>query len=54
MILGFLIGVTCLLFVMFRIKKAMCHNYIEGNNEFAAVSFVLLCVLGGVTGQGML
>ncbi|XP_011301624.1 uncharacterized protein [Fopius arisanus] len=48
----FLIGITCMLVGMYRIKKATCHDYIECNDELDAVSLDLLCVLGGITGQG--
>ncbi|XP_034950228.1 glutamate receptor ionotropic, delta-1-like [Chelonus insularis] len=48
-----LLVIALLLFIMYRLKKALCTNYIECNNELSAPSFIFLCVVGGITGQGM-
>ncbi|KAH0555138.1 uncharacterized protein LOC123263297 isoform X1 [Cotesia glomerata] len=49
----YIVGISGVLFGMYRLKKMACSNYIESNNEFAEWSFNFLCVLGGITGQGV-
>ncbi|XP_008561037.1 uncharacterized protein LOC103580893 [Microplitis demolitor] len=49
----YIIGISSFLFGMYRLKKMACSNFVECNNEFSGISFNFLCVLGGITGQGI-
>lgn len=49
----FLLTVAVFLLTMYKFKKIFCRNYKEYHDEFSGISFILIFVLGGVTGQGM-
>ncbi|KAG8033924.1 hypothetical protein G9C98_008405 [Cotesia typhae] len=49
----YIVGISGVLFGMYRLKKKACSNYNESNNEFSELSFNFLCVLGSITGQGV-
>ncbi|KAL6422562.1 hypothetical protein ACFW04_010660 [Cataglyphis niger] len=53
--LASLISVICITFIimgMYNLKKLICVNYKECNDELSSLSFSFLYVLGGMTGQG--
>ncbi|XP_044005494.1 uncharacterized protein LOC122850407 [Aphidius gifuensis] len=51
--LFFLLTVAAFLVITYRLKKNFCKSYSEYHDEFSGVSFILIFVLGGVTGQGI-
>ncbi|KAG7209983.1 hypothetical protein KM043_011569 [Ampulex compressa] len=48
----FLVCITATIMGIYYIKRIVCANYVECDNELSSPSFDLLFVLGGISGQG--
>ncbi|KAK2588945.1 hypothetical protein KPH14_001800 [Odynerus spinipes] len=48
----FIISIVFIIMGIYSLRKIVCTNYVECDDELSSLSFVLLFVLGGISGQG--